>query len=420
MRSSFFKQLVHPDMRRFLRLYRKAERMDEEELSTLRLFRLQKLVSFYYEKFAFYRKACEEVGFAPEELKELSDLSRLPVMDKNVLRAAEKELAAACPKGSVRRSTSGSTGENFHFYLSKTAQSTHSAFVEYCTARLDLARAKTVGIWGGNLKKPEDNGFLQKIKLTLLHTELLPGYGMDRDTAVSYLEHIRREKPGFVYGYPSYLAFLARAGLESGVPAPTGFRLVASGEQMSPQDREVIESYFGIRVLNRYGSCEFSTIAHEFADLEGFYVNPVQFLLETNEKDELLVTDLWNTATPFLRYNIGDRAALSHDSGRTVITELYGRQNDVIYTPSGKMIPSQFWTILSRLVEDVESFQVVQKSDTELVMRTKSREDFDPEPILVNFDKNFGDEMTLTVTRTEAFESTKMGKHKFVIRKENR
>lgn len=415
--GSFLKRLSHPSLSRLLQLYCKAETMKEEELAALQLEKLRALVTHFYNTFSFYRNACDACGVTPSDVQSLSDLSRLPVVDKALLRENEEAMRAASPKA-VRRSTSGSTGENFHFYLDESARGAHSAFAEYYNARLGLRGGKTVGIWGGNLKKPEDNGFLQKIKYALLDTTLLAGYGMDEQRAAEYLAYLNDAKPAFVYGYPSYLAFLARVGKQKNLPLSRGFVLVASGEQMSPQDREAIEAYFGA-VYNRYGSCEFSTIAHELPGVEGFYVNPVQFLLETNEHDELLVTDLWNFATPFIRYNIGDRAALKTVSGKTVISELYGRCNDVLFTPSGKMIPSQFWTILSRFCEEVESFQVVQKSETEFVMRVKSKQAFDPAPILENFNANFAPEVTLTVTRDEAFETTKMGKHKFVIRKEN-
>lgn len=415
--GSFAKRLIHPELKKLVCLYQKAEAMSEEEIATYQLEKLQAQVRSFYDRFAFYRSACAAVGVTPDDIRSVSDLSRLPIMDKVILRENEAAIRAASPKA-VRRSTSGSTGVNFHFYLDEGARSAHSAFAEYYGKRLGIRKGKTIGIWGGNLKKPEDNGFVQKLKSFLLNLTLLPGYGMDEACALEYLAFIKNERPSFVYGYPSYLAFLARAGKKHSAPVPQGFVLVASGEQMSPQDREIIEEYFGTPVYNRYGSCEFSTIAHELPGTDGFYVNPLQFLLEVNEQDELIVTDLCNFATPFVRYNIGDRAALSCENGRRFITRLYGRCNDVIFTPSGKMIPSQFWTILSRMCEEVESFQVVQKGETELVMRVKSLKEFDATPILSNFEKNFGDEMRLSVTRDEAFETTKMGKHKFVIRLE--
>ena len=411
------KRLSHPEFSSLLKLYRKAETMSGEELVAFQVEKLREVTRYFYNTFDFYRAASDACGVSPEDIRSLSDLSRLPVMDKAILRSREEELRTAAPKAH-RRSTSGSTGENFHFYLDESARASHSAFAKYYNERLNLKGGKVVGIWGGNLKKPEDNSFLQKIKYALLDTTLLPGYGMDEARAKEYLAYLTEVKPAFVYGYPSYLAFLARTGEKFEILAPRGFVLVASGEQMSPQDREVIERYFGA-VYNRYGSCEFSTIAHELPGVDGFYVNPVQFLLETNERDELLVTDLWNYATPFIRYNIGDRASLLTENGRTVIAELYGRCNDVLFTPSGKMIPSQFWTILSRMCEEVESFQVVQKSETEFVMRVKSKDAFDAGPILENFNANFAPEVTLSVTRDEPFETTRMGKHKFVIRKEN-
>jgi len=54
------------------------EQMSEDERAQLQLERLQATLQRVYRNVRFYRKRFEEIGFEPEDLKDFSDLSKLP------------------------------------------------------------------------------------------------------------------------------------------------------------------------------------------------------------------------------------------------------------------------------------------------------------------------------------------------------
>ncbi|NMX20995.1 phenylacetate--CoA ligase, partial [ANME-1 cluster archaeon GoMg4] len=58
------------------------ERMPVEDLHKLQKDRLRSLVRFVYAHSAFYRQRFKEAGVAPDDIKELSDLTKLPFTTK--------------------------------------------------------------------------------------------------------------------------------------------------------------------------------------------------------------------------------------------------------------------------------------------------------------------------------------------------
>lgn len=55
-----------------------AETMPREDLVALQLARLQALARRVYERVPFYRAAFDRAGVAPEQIRSLQDLRRLP------------------------------------------------------------------------------------------------------------------------------------------------------------------------------------------------------------------------------------------------------------------------------------------------------------------------------------------------------
>ena len=94
------------------------------------------------------------------------------------------------------------------------------------------------------------------------------------------------------------------------------------------------------------------------------------------EPADLLITDLDNRATPFIRYRIGDLALAlapgpcSCGRGLSRLGEITGRAFDVIRGPSGGAVGGTFWSLLLRTaVKSVRSFQVIQHETERIEIR---------------------------------------------------
>ncbi|MEG1719559.1 MAG: phenylacetate--CoA ligase, partial [Clostridia bacterium] len=89
------------------------ETMSREELSVLQLKRLQALVKRCYENVPFYTKRFDEIGLKPEDIKQLSDITKIPYTTKEDIRDNYPFGLFAVPKKEVVRlhASSGTTGK---------------------------------------------------------------------------------------------------------------------------------------------------------------------------------------------------------------------------------------------------------------------------------------------------------------------
>jgi len=83
------------------------------------------------------------------------------------------------------------------------------------------------------------------------------------------------------------------------------------------------------------------------------------------EDGDIVITNLFNYAMPFIRYKLGDVASLSCEEcscGRTLplMHELSGRNNDFIVLPDGRRLPPWFfWNKID--YAGVSAFKIVQE-----------------------------------------------------------
>ncbi len=89
------------------------EQASVDELRALQLERLQWSVRHAYDHVAHYRTALDEAGVHPDDVRELSDLARLPFTTKETLRQNYPFGMFAVPRSDVVRvhASSGTTGK---------------------------------------------------------------------------------------------------------------------------------------------------------------------------------------------------------------------------------------------------------------------------------------------------------------------
>ncbi len=140
-----------------------------------------------------------------------------------------------------------------------------------------------------------------------------------------------------------------------------------------------MQKAFGINIINEYGSSETGIMA--FEDPEGDWVLNTwnQYfeivddggkVLNEGEEGNIIVTDLYNDAFPFIRYHIGDRGIISskEKNGREIkiLKSLTGRINDTIVLPSGKKAAGLTFYYVSRGILNssgtIKEFIIRQKS----------------------------------------------------------
>src|SRR5207249_2471610 len=93
-----------------------------DELADLQTRRLQRLVRHAYQHVGYYRELLETAGIAPDDVRSLDDLARLPVLGRHALRENlffDLFADTYAARQVVKITTSGATGEPLAFFADR-------------------------------------------------------------------------------------------------------------------------------------------------------------------------------------------------------------------------------------------------------------------------------------------------------------
>ena len=197
----------------------------------------------------------------------------------------------------------------------------------------------------------------------------------------------------YLNGYTSsivlFAKYLKRHQLLLKEICPSLKACIVTSEMLFESDKLLMETQFGIPVINEYGASELGLIAFQNTE-DQFQVDSellyVEILDENNKavphgtSGRVVITSLYNKAHPFIRYDIGDMGTLSRKSTpkKPILEKLIGRTNDIARLPSGKVVPGlTFYYVTKSVIEEdgnVQEFVIEQTAlDTFKVIYTAQR-----------------------------------------------
>jgi len=190
-----------------------------------------------------------------------------------------------------------------------------------------------------------------------------------------YIEQIGRCKPYMLTALPTYLHMLAYHIKENGLTPPSVRVIKPMGASASPKVKQFIGQTFKCDAFEHYGSHEFDGIASECNAHQGLHICMSDFIVEIvkdgrhaaeGELGHILITDLKNKVMPFIRYKIGDvgrfyksKCSCGRESVRITVE---GRLQDLIVAPNGKAFTGDFFQDFFLDYPYVKFFQLNQKA----------------------------------------------------------
>ena len=257
--------------------------------------------------------------------------------------------------------TSGSTGTPFFYAKNKFSHSMTWALTadRYSWYNLGL-RSKEARFYGRSHKVMTK--IQEKIKDLLMNRILFNVFDLSDDSCEKYLRLFLIKKIKYIYGYTNSLIlfanFLKRKDVNLKNICSSLSICITTSEMLSNQDRETLLNAFGVPIINEYGVSEAGGIvAFENKNNKWELSNETQFIemidkqrnILPHEVDgEILITDLYNKAMPFIRYKVGDIGRLSVENDKVYLEKLIGRTNDTILLSNGKISPGLTFYYISR------------------------------------------------------------------------
>ena len=258
--------------------------------------------------------------------------------------------------------------------------------------------------------------------------------GLDYERCETIRKQILRDKTlCMIIGYASAMEKLADVVLKADEkPADYGLKLVmADSESLSPEVKAKLEKAFGCPVYNRYGNNENGILALAGPDNDVFKVNFPEYYVEVlklntdepvseGEAGRIVITDLYNYAFPFIRYDTGDLgiAGKYNEVGCCVeIRELLGRVSAALTNTNGEVVAETEITAYYENMVGIGRYQIVQVGKTEYeVLLEATPEQLDRE-IESRLRKCMGEDATVRVAHVDEIKQGKNGKYSITINK---
>jgi phenylacetate-CoA ligase len=401
---------------------------NETDFNTYVQQKRQDIVNYHLEHNDFYKSLTKNI--------DITNWNTIPVMTKRDLQQPLKERLSDnfTTKSVYVNKTSGSSGDPFVFAKDKFCHALTWAIIKnrFGWFGLDFNTSKQARFYGIPLDKK--GYYKERLKDTLSNRFRFSVFDLSDAAFEKCLEKFEATSFQYINGYTSSIVqfskFLYKKNILLKNICPTLKACVVTSEMLFKDDKQLMETQFGVPIINEYGASELDLIAFQNAEnhwqvtSETLYVEILDeedTILPYGEEGRVVITSLYNKAHPFIRYDIGDIGVLSKDSTlqRPLLEKLIGRTNDIAVLPSGKKAAGlTFYYITKSIIEDdgnVKEFVIEQLKLDTFKITYASAEDISEEKIetiKTEMEHYLEKGLTIIFERQDNIERSKSGKLK--------
>jgi phenylacetate-CoA ligase len=337
------------------------EKASRDEIAALQLQRLQATLQHAYDNVAHYRKAFDEKGVHPGDLKQVSDLAKFPFTVKKDLRDNYPFGLFAVPREQVARihASSGTTGK--------------PTVVGYTLKDIDNWAnlvARSIRAAGG---RPGDivhvaygyglftGGLGAHYGAERAGCTVIPMSGGQTEKQVQLIQDF---KPDIIMVTPSYMQVIIEEFQRQGLdPRENSLKVgIFGAEPWTEAMRREIEHKGGMDAVDIYGLSEVMGpgVASECIESKDgpvvwedhFYPEIIDpetgEVLPDGEEGELVFTSLTKEALPIVRYRTRDLTRLLPPTSRSFrrMGKIVGRSDDMLIIRGVNVFPTQIEEIV--------------------------------------------------------------------------
>lgn len=365
---------------------------EKEKIEEYQFSKLKKLIQHAYLTVSYYKDLFNKYGIKPDDIKDFSDVKKIPVLTKDIARKEYKNMVSS--KINWKYVTTGRTGGTTGPPLTTYTDTNTRSFVWGAYYRWYQWMGINIGdpittLWGAAVTHQSRKRDI-KIKTVnwLQNIDKINSFKMNEDSFPTIIKKIESHKPRLIKGYVSAMLDLARFLDKKKIRHIQPIAISTTSETLLPVYRKYIEEVFNCKIFDQYGCGECESIAYECASHNGLHVVSEHVYLEIlNNQNEnaffdqgkIVITDLDNFAMPFIRYENGDSSCISKDQcscgiKHPILKSILGRVADTIVLKDGSAVHAVFFTIILSEIsikesEKVNRFQVFQKKAGEIEFR---------------------------------------------------
>lgn len=353
---------------KFLSEYNKNQFRECNEIASLQLFYLKRLLLYAYQKCPFYQNLYRKNNI-DLNLNSLDDLNCIPTITKQDIIEFQSTISAdLCSLRLSPKTTGGSSGHPVTILKNVTALARERAATwrAYAWAGVYIGDPQA-RFWGVPLA--QKNKIKYRIIDLIANRIRLSAFDISDLAMSSYYLQIKKFKPKYLYGYVSMIDVFGQYMQNNGLELPDSvLSIITTSEVLTDKIRDRIKSNLHRNIFNEYGCGEVGSIAHE-CSCGAMHIMADNLIVEVDESGELIVTDLHNYAMPLIRYRLNDFAKLSNEQcscgcNFPILEKIYGRAYDLIHLAGGKKVHPEIVMYVFEEFKDrydgLNQFQFVQ------------------------------------------------------------
>ncbi len=416
--------------------------LSAEEIRRRQSKRLRKTVAHAFRHVPYYRDTMRRLNLRPEDIREVEDLNRLPILENDDLRRDPEYFVS----GNLNRAesvallSSGSTGSPKTIWHDAAGIFQNAAHGE----RERALMTKALGRWSGfremvivspvGASQQEIQDFVRDHALFPRRMRIRRKYIYLTDPPDKNLKLLNEFQPDLLYSYGSYLEMLFDYVNRTNAGWHRPKAILYSSDRLTRPTLTWLTNQCGIPVFTVYGAVEALKIGFGCEAGEGLHANvdlyPIRIIDDSGHdapsgaSGAVLLSNLVNRGTVLLNFRTGDIAAfLPGDCpcGRTLprITLPLGRVDEVLELPGGAHVHPITVHDICLGHPGIVRYQARQLAPAafriSLVAAPRADREDARQYVLNRFHQRFGPEVSAEVLFVEQLERTRGGKTPAVI-----
>jgi phenylacetate-CoA ligase len=375
MRPIYLESWIHQKIRN--EMGRSVDPLSRSSIDAYHLLKLREILAYSYERSSFYRKLFNECGLGHEVIRNLEDLTKIPLTDPS--RLASQPYRFLCvSQAEVARpytfATSGTTGPRKKIFWTRADI---ERITDFMAAGIMTVADTTdvVQILLLDSRPFSQADLLRRGVQKAGATAVVAGM---ESSAEEHLRIIKEHRSSVVFGYAAPLIRISRELREKHDLSASGVKILfLAGEYVPDARRQELESIWKCRVYTHYGLTEMGLgVAVECDARDGYHFNEADLLLEIVDpatgtpvkpglEGELVFTTLTREAMPLIRYRTHDISRIIPEpcacgaSTLLRIDQVKKRLESVIHLSSGQEIYPALLDDLLSGVPGIMEYRVV-------------------------------------------------------------
>lgn len=283
----------------------------------------------------FYKNYYEKIGFNISDIKDITDINKLPIINRNIIRDNYNQIFNGLNIFKIRSFTSGTSGSPITVYRTPFDIITEQAYVNHYRQLFGFKNGQPLLSIRGKLDKNTPYKLLKNANILYISSSCI-----NENTIEFYFNLIKEFKPVAIEAFPSYL-YKFYFELENKQFHFVVNNIFTSSEMLYDFQREKIQKYFNTNIHDWYGNVERSICITQNINNK-YYPLPLYSINEF-EKNLVITTSLNNTHFPLIRYEVDDRIkVVSNDLIQNIlnpdIIHIEGRAGDTIQLKDGSIV----------------------------------------------------------------------------------